>query len=40
MDLTGVPKLMLPELPNDVGAPGEGITYAVLLAEPQRDTAA
>ena len=31
---------MLPELLNDVPVPDHGITYAILLAEPQRDTAA
>ncbi len=31
---------MLPELSHDVLVPDEGITYAILLAEPQRDTAA
>ena len=32
--LTLVGKLVLPELPDDVIASGEGITYAVFLAEP------
>ena len=38
--LTLVSKLVLSKLSNDVVTPGEGVTYAILLTQPQRDTAA
>ena len=33
-------KLVLLELSNYVFAPGEGVTYSIFLAKPQRDAAA